>query len=90
MKTGVGGNSTVEGGDATEDDWKDVLDAMGVGDPICVACGVETVLVVPAVCRRRSDMRATNWSSMRFLGARSLRQAETHGAVSCSEFGGGS
>jgi hypothetical protein len=82
VKTGVEGNSTVEGGDATEDDWKDVLDAMGVGDPICVACGVEMVLVVPTVCGRRS--------SMRFLGARSLRQAEIHGAVSCSEFGGGS
>jgi hypothetical protein len=48
------------------------------------------VLLVPAVCRRRSDTGATNWSSMRFLGARILRQAEIHGGVPCSEVWGGS
>jgi hypothetical protein len=90
VKTAVRGNSTVEDGDVTEDGWGNVLDAMGAEDPICVASGVEMVLLVPAVCRRRSDTGATNWSSMRFLGARSLRQAEIHGAVPCSEVWGGS
>jgi len=50
LKKGIGGESTANGGDATEDDGEKALDAIDAGDPnnATLAC-VELVLAVPRV-----------------------------------------
>lgn len=69
MKTGVGGNSTTGGNDATENDSEKSLEEMEAEDPnkARLSCGVELVLLAPSVWRRRSVIRARNSGSMGFL-----------------------
>ena len=72
VKTGVGGNSTAEGGDKTENDWVEkALDVMETEDPnkARLACGDELVLLVPSAWRRRSARRVISSGSIGFLDA---------------------
>jgi hypothetical protein len=72
VKTGVGGNSTSGGRNATEDDSEKILDATEAEESkqlIGLTHGDELVLLVSSVCRRRLAMRAINWASMGCSGA---------------------
>ena len=83
VKTGVGGNSTAKGGVAREHDWENALDVMETEDPskARLACRDELLLLLLSVWRRRLARRVKRSKSMEFLGAWSLREAKTHGAV---------
>jgi len=69
VKIGVGGNSTAEGGDKTENDWEKALDVMETEDPnkARLVCGDELVLLVPSAWRRMSARRVVSSGSMGFL-----------------------
>ena len=69
VKTGVGGNSTAGGGDATENDWEKTLDVMEAEDPnkARLACGDELVLLLPSAWHRMLARRVLSSKSMGFL-----------------------